>query len=294
MASSPHKAGFVNIVGKPNVGKSTLMNALLGEKLSIITAKAQTTRHRITGILSEKDFQIIYTDTPGMITPNYALQQSMVRAAQSALVDADVLLWVVDIHDQEVPIDFGAKPWKKTTPILLLINKIDLIDKTTLEKILQHWSSYAAVNAMIPISALKTHNTALVLKHILTHLPEHPPYYPKDMLTDKPERFFVSEIIREKILDHYHQEIPYSVEVVIDAFQERSKIIKISAVINVERKSQKSILIGSQGHALKKVGVAARQDLEEFLNKKVFLGLHVKVIPGWRTKPHYLRQFGYA
>ena len=208
MASLSHKAGFVNIIGKPNVGKSTLMNVLLGEKLSIITAKAQTTRHRIAGILSENDFQIIYTDTPGIITPNYPLQQSMMRAAQSALVDADVLLWVVDIHDLEAPTDFGAKLLQQTTPILLLINKIDLIEKTKLDKVLQHWASHVSVNAIIPISALKTHNTALVLEHILTYLPEHPPYYPKDMLTDKPERFFASEIIREKILGSYHQEIP--------------------------------------------------------------------------------------
>ncbi len=294
MTTLPHKAGFVNIIGKPNAGKSTLMNALLGEKLSIITAKAQTTRHRVTGILSEDDFQIIYADTPGMITPKYALQQSMMRAAQGALVDADVLLWVVDIHDQEVPTDLGAKLRQQATPVLLIVNKVDLADKVTLEKTLQYWSSHVSVNAIIPISALKAHNTSLVLKHIIGYLPEHPPYYPKDMLTDKPERFFASEIIREKILGYYHQEVPYSVEVVIDAFQENSNRIKISAIINVERQSQKSILIGSQGRALKKVGVTARQDLEKFFNKKVFLEQYVKVAPGWRTKPQYLRQFGYT
>jgi len=294
MTSSPHKAGFVNIVGKPNAGKSTLMNVLLGEKLSIITAKAQTTRHRIKGILSGDNFQIVYTDTPGMITPNYALQQSMMQAVRSALVDADVLLWVVDVDEQTLPTDFSKKLLQRTIPVLLLINKVDLISKEALKKTLQYWSNHVSVNAIIPISALQSYNTALVFKHILIHLPEHPPYYPKEMLTDQPERFFVAEIIREKILRHYHQEIPYSVEVVIEGFQEDHSLIKINAVINTERPSQKSILIGNQGSSLKKIGMEARHDLEEFLEKKVFLTQHVKVVPNWRTKPKYLRQFGYT
>jgi GTP-binding protein Era len=293
MTASSHKAGFVNIIGKPNVGKSTLMNALMGEKLSIITAKAQTTRHRIAGILSGDDFQIIYADTPGVITPNYALQQSMMRAVHSALVDTDVLLWVVDVCDQDLPTEFIEKLLQRTTPVFLILNKVDLIGKVALEKVIQYWSSHVSVNAIIPVSALKTHNTALVFTHILTCLPEHPPYYPKDMLTDKPERFFVAEIIREKILRNYHQEIPYSVEVVIDSFKEEKNIIKISAIINAERQSQKGILIGNKGQALKKVGIEARHDLEAFLGKKVFLAQYVKVMPGWRTKSQLLHQFGY-
>lgn len=294
MTPPSHKAGFVNIIGKPNVGKSTLMNALLGEKLSIITAKAQTTRHRIAGILSGDDFQIIYADTPGIITPHYALQQSMMRAVRSALVDTDVLLWVVDVRDQDLPAYFIEKLLQRTTPVFLLLNKVDLIGKVALEEVLQYWAAHVSVNAMIPISALKADNIALVFTHILTCLPEHPPYYPKDMLTDKPERFFAAEIIREKILRNYHQEIPYSVEVVIDSFKEEKNIIKISATINAERQSQKGILIGNQGQALKKVGIEARHDLEEFLGKKVFLEQHVKVIPDWRTKSQLLHQFGYA
>lgn len=294
MTSGSHKAGFVNIIGKPNVGKSTLMNALLGEKLSIITAKEQTTRHRIAGILNGEDFQIIYADTPGIITPKYALQQCMMRAVRSSLVDADILLWVVDARDQDLSTDFSAKLLQQTASVCLLINKVDLISKAQLESVLQYWSTHVSVNAIIPISALKARNTALVLTHILAYLPEHPPYYPKDMLTDKPERFFAAEIIREKILYNYHQEIPYSVEVVIDEFKEEKKIIKIRATINTERKSQKSILIGNQGTSLKKVGIEARQDLEQFLGKQVFLEQHVKSVPGWRKKSQLLHQFGYT
>ena len=294
MSSVSHKAGFVSIIGKPNVGKSTLMNALLGEKLSIITAKEQTTRHRIAGIFSGENFQIIYTDTPGIITPNYALQQCMMRAVRHALTDTDVLLWVVDVRDQDLPTDFSAKLLQQTSPVILLLNKVDLINKEILEKVLQYWSAHTSVNTIIPISALQSYNTVLVLTHILACLPEHPPYYPKDMLTDKPERFFAAEIIREKILCNYHQEIPYSVEVVIDTFKEEEKLVKISAIINTERQSQKGILIGKKGDALKKVGIAARHDLEQFLGKKVFLEQHVKVVPGWRTKLQYLHRFGYT
>ena len=294
MNASPHKAGFVNIIGKPNAGKSTLMNALVGEKLSIITAKAQTTRHRIAGILSGDDFQIIYADTPGIITPHYALQQSMMRAVRSALVDADVLLWVVDVHDQELPADLSKKLLQQTIPVFLLINKVDLVNKAVLDKVIQYWAHHVSVEEIIPISALQAYNTELVFKHILACLPEHPPYYPKDMLTDKPERFFATEIIREKILYNYHQEIPYSAEVVIEAFKEEEHLIKIRAIINVEKQSQKSILIGSQGSALKKVGTEARHDLEKLLGKKVFLEQHVKVVPSWRTRSQLLYQFGYA
>lgn len=294
MQEVPHKAGFVNIVGKPNAGKSTLMNALVGERLSIITAKAQTTRHRIAGIVSGDDFQIIYADTPGVITPQYALQDSMVRAARSAWVDADVLLWVVDVRDQEVPPDFSKKLQQRTAPTFLLINKVDLVDKATLDKVLQYWSQQVSVTDILPMAALKGYNTKLVLSRILACLPEHPPYYPKDMLTDKPERFFAAEIIREKILRNYQQEIPYSVEVVIESFKEEENLIRISATINVERQSQKSILIGSKGSALKKVGTEARQDLEQFLGKKVFLEQHVKVLPDWRTKAQVLQKLGYA
>jgi GTPase len=294
MTALSHKAGFVNIIGKPNVGKSTLMNVLLGEKLSIITAKAQTTRHRVAGILSGDNFQIIYADTPGIITPSYALQQSMMRAVRSALVDTDVLLWVVDVRDQDLPTYFIERLLQQTTPVFLILNKIDLISKVELEKILQYWSAHISVNAIIPVSASTVYNTELVFTHILDCLPEHPPYYPKDMLTDRPERFFVAEIIREKILRNYHQEIPYSVEVVIDSFEEKKNIVKISAIINAERQSQKGILIGNKGQALKKVGIEARHDLEEFLGRKVFLEQHVKVLPGWRTKSQLLHQFGYA
>lgn len=294
MTALPHKAGFVNIIGKPNVGKSTLMNVLLGEKLSIIAAKAQTTRHRIAGILSGEDFQIIYADTPGIITPHYALQQSMMRTVRSALVDTDVLLWVVDVRDQELPAFLAEKLLQRTTPILLLLNKVDLIDNSKLTLVLEYWAKRVSVNAILPISASRAYNTALVFEHVLSYLPEHPPYYPKHMLTDKPERFFAAEIIREKILRNYHQEIPYSVEVVIDTFKEEKNLVKISATINTEKQSQKSILIGNQGRALKKAGTEARHDLEKFLGKKVFLQQHVKVIPAWRTKPHLLRRFGYA
>ncbi|MEL6358657.1 MAG: GTPase Era [Bacteroidota bacterium] len=294
MHNTPHKAGFVNIIGKPNAGKSTLMNILVGEKLSIITAKAQTTRHRVAGIVSGPDFQVIYADTPGIITPHYALQDSMVRAARSAWIDADVLLWVVDVHDQEVPADFGKKLRQHTAPVFLLLNKVDLVGKDTLEAALQYWKEKVAVTEIIPISALQAYNTKRVFEHILACLPKHPPYYPKDMLTDKPERFFAAEIIREKILRNYQQEIPYSVEVVIESFKEEERLIRISAIINVERHSQKSILIGNRGSALKKVGTEARQDLEQFLGKQVFLEQHVKVLPGWRTKAQVLERLGYA
>ena len=294
MYAPPHKAGFVNLIGKPNVGKSTLMNALVGERLSIITAKAQTTRHRIAGILSGDSFQVIYADTPGVITPRYPLQQSMMRAVRSALVDADVLLWVVDVHDRDLPTELSSRLQQQTVPVFLLVNKVDLVGQAALDEVLRYWANQVSVKEIIPIAALRAYNTALVFERILACLPEHPPYYPKDVLTDKPERFFAAEIIREKILRNYHQEIPYSVEVVIEAFKEEERLVRISAVINVERPSQKGILIGYKGGGLKKVGMEARHDLERFLGKQVFLEQHVKVAPGWRTKARLLHQFGYA
>lgn len=294
MSNHTHKAGFVNIIGKPNVGKSTLMNTFLGEKLSIITAKAQTTRHRIAGIFSGDHFQIIYADTPGAITPNYPLQQSMMRATYSALTDADILLWVVDVHDQDFPAALSQRLQQLTCPIFLLINKIDTVSKEKLDEVVQYWKQEVRVQKIFPIAALKATGTNAVFEHILACLPEHPPYYPKDMITDKPERFFVNEIIREKILSNYQQEIPYSVEVITEAFKEEEHLIRISIVINVERQSQKNILIGSKGSALKKVGTEARQDLEKFFGKKVFLEQYVKVAPEWRNKERLLQKFGYV
>ena len=294
MADTPHQAGFVNIIGKPNVGKSTLMNALVGDKLSIITAKAQTTRHRILGILNGANFQVVYSDTPGLLTPQYALQQSMMRAVRSVLVDADVLLWVVDVRDQAFPEDFCKKLQQHTAPVLMLVNKVDLVSKETLDQTLRYWAESVDVAEIIPVAALQSHNVPYVLERILAHLPMHPPYYPKDMLSDKPERFFVAEIVREKILQHYHQEIPYSVEIVVDSFKEEASLIRLSVIIHVEKHSQKGIIIGKRGESLKKVGIAARQDLERFFRKKIFLEQYVKVVPGWRKQVQQLQRFGYA
>ena len=293
MALVKHKAGFVSMVGKPNVGKSTLMNTLLGEKLSVVTAKAQTTRHRITGMLHGDNFQIIYTDTPGIITPHYALQQSMMRTVRTVLADTDVLLWMVDIRDRVLPTHLHDKIKRATVPILLLLNKRDLVGEEVLQEALQYWAQYIPAKVILPISALHDRHTEHLLHHILTYLPEHPPYYPKDMLTDHPTRFFVAEIIREKILQHYQQEIPYSVEIVVNAFKEERRLVKIDTTIHVERQSQKVILIGHKGHALKKVGTEARHDLEAFLGKKVWLDQHVKVVAAWRKNTRLLRQFGY-
>lgn len=293
MEQQPHKAGFVSIIGRPNVGKSTLMNVLVGERLSITTPKAQTTRHRVCGILNGDSFQIVYADTPGVLTPAYALQRSMMRTVHDALVGADVLLWVVDVHTQDSQAELQAKIRPNAIPTLLLINKVDLVDTTQLASIVHYWTAQVKVNAIIPISALQSLNTAQVLKHILAYLPEHPPYYPKEMLTDRPERFFAAEIVREQLLCNYRQEIPYSAEVVVESFKEERSIVKISATIYVEKPSQKAILIGHQGKALKKLGIAARQALEQFLGKPVFLAQHVKVLAGWRTKEQLLQRFGY-
>jgi GTPase len=289
-----HKSGFVNLVGNPNVGKSTLMNALVGEKLSIITSKAQTTRHRIMGIVNGEDFQIVYSDTPGVLKPNYRLQESMLNFSRSALLDADVLLYVTDVFDNdEKNSDFVEKVRSNTAPIILIINKIDLINEERLIELVEKWKTVLPQAEIIPISALKKFNVDVLLKRIKELLPESPPFFEKDQLTDKPARFFVTEIIREKILMNYEKEIPYSVEVEVEQFSEDEKLIRINAIIYSERDSQKGIIIGHGGKSLKKVGTEARKDIEAFFEKKVFLELFVKVEKDWRNKDLKLRSFGY-
>lgn len=294
MHLKPYQAGFVTIVGKPNVGKSTLMNKLVGERLSIITPKAQTTRHNICGILNGPNFQIIYTDTPGILKPAYELQQYMMHALNHAIIGTDVLMWLVDIYEKEVPLLVQKVLAEQQIPVLLVINKVDLVkDHSALEEIVAYWQKTAQLERIIPVAALHGFQIDQVLKHILSYLPEHPPYYPTDMLTDKTERFFAAEIIREQILHNYQEEIPYAVDVAIEQFKELEHIIHIQAIIYVEKKSQKAILIGKNGEALKRVGIAARQALEEFLAKKVFLQQHVKVLPSWRNEPKLLERLGY-
>ena len=289
-----HKSGFVNIVGNPNVGKSTLMNALVGERISIITSKAQTTRHRILGIVNDDDFQIVYSDTPGVLKPNYRLQESMLKFSTSALADADVLLYVTDVHDTfEKNKDFVEKVIQNPAPLLLIINKIDLIDQERLIELVERWKALIPRAEIIPISALSKFNVERVFTRIRELLPESPPFFDKDQLTDKPARFFVNEIIREKILLNYDKEIPYSVEVEVEQFREEEKLIRIHAVVYVERESQKGIIIGHGGKALKKVGMEARKDIEEKKKKKVFLEMFVKVEKDWRNKDSKLRTFGY-
>jgi GTPase len=289
-----HKSGFVNIVGNPNVGKSTLMNALVGERISIITSKAQTTRHRILGIVNGDDFQIVYSDTPGVLKPNYRLQESMLNFSRSALTDADVLLYVTDVFDsQEKNADFVEKVNANPAPVLLILNKIDLIDQEKLIVLVEKWKAQIPRAEIFPISALEKFNIDVLFKRILDLLPESPPFFDKDQLTDKSERFFVTEIIREKILLNYEKEIPYSVEVEVEQFKEEENLIRINAVIYVERDSQKGIIIGHGGKSLKKVGTEARKDLEVFFEKKVFLELFVKVEKDWRNKDIKLRSFGY-
>ena len=298
MGSKAHKAGFVSIVGKPNVGKSTLMNALVGERLSIITNKAQTTRHRIMGIIGGEDFQIIYSDTPGIIKPQYELQENMMRFVQSSLIDADLILWLVEIGEKmDLELKLIQNISLANIPVILIINKIDTAKGTQLNDKMEYWSKQieqTSVKQVIPVSALQQVNLDQLMAAILTHLPEHPPYFPKDSLTDKPERFFASEIIREKIFENYKKEVPYSSEVVISEFKEEPDIIRIRAEIYVERKSQKGILIGKQGSALKKVGTEARKDLEQFFQKKVYLEQFVKVESSWRKKKDKLKRFGYS
>lgn len=290
-----HRSGFVNIVGNPNVGKSTLMNVLVGERISIITSKAQTTRHRIMGIVNGEDFQIVYSDTPGVLKPNYRLQESMLNFSRSALVDADILLYVTDVIDSiEKNADFLEQVRLNSAKILLVINKIDLIDQNRLEEMIDTWHKVLPQAEIFPISAKERFNVDNLFLRIKELLPECPPFFDKDQLTDKPARFFVDEIIREKILLNYDKEIPYSVEVEVERFAEEENIININAVINVERDSQKGIIIGKGGKSLKKVGSEARRDLEAFFGKKIFLQLFVKVEKDWRNKESKLRYFGYT
>jgi GTP-binding protein Era len=289
-----HKAGFVNIIGNPNVGKSTLMNAFVGEKLSIITSKAQTTRHRILGIVNGEDFQIVLSDTPGIIKPAYQLQENMMDFVKSAFEDADVLIYMVEIGEQSLKDEaFFKKITNAEIPVLLLLNKIDTSDQHQLEEQMQYWKEKVPTAEIYPISALEGFNVSEVLNRIIEVMPESPAFYPKDQLTDKPERFFVNEIIREKILMHYKKEIPYSVEVDTEEFFEEEEIIKMRSIIMVERDSQKGIIIGHKGSALKRVGVEARKDLEKFFGKQVHIELYVKVNKNWRSNDNQLRRFGY-
>lgn len=289
-----HKSGFVNIVGNPNVGKSTIMNALVGENLSIITSRAQTTRHRIMGIVNGEDFQVVYSDTPGIIKPNYKLHESMMNFVNKAVNDADIILYVTDIKEEPLKNrDYTDKINKIGIPVLLLINKIDLSSQEKLEELVARWKEILSSAIVIPVSAREKFNLDTVFGKILDLLPESPPYYPKDTLTDKSERFFASEIIREKVFLNYQKEIPYSTEIEIEEFAESDKILRIRAVIHVARDTQKGIIIGSGGAALKKTGTAARMDMEEFFCRKVFLELFVKVNRDWRTKDYQLKRFGY-
>lgn len=289
-----HKAGFVNIVGNPNVGKSTLMNVLVGERISIATFKAQTTRHRIMGIYNTEDMQIVFSDTPGVLKPNYKLQESMLNFSTSALSDADVLLYVTDVVETpDKNNEFIQKVCQQSAPVLLLINKIDLTDQDKLVQLVEAWKELIPQAEIIPLSALSKFNVEYVMKRIKELLPESPAYFDKDQWTDKPARFFVNEIIREKILLYYDKEIPYSVEVVVEQFKEDAKKIHIHAVIYVERDSQKGIIIGKQGKALKKVATEVRRELERFFGKTVFLETYVKVDKDWRSSDKELRNFGY-
>jgi len=289
-----HKAGFVNIVGNPNVGKSTLMNQLVGEKISIATFKAQTTRHRIMGIVNTEDMQIVFSDTPGVLKPNYKMQEMMLQFSESALADADILLYVTDVIEKpEKNTDFLEKVAKMQIPVILLINKIDESDQKTLVALVEKWHGLLPKAEILPISAKNKFGTDVLMKRIKELLPESPAYFDKDQLTDKPAKFFVSEIIREKILRYYDKEVPYSVEVVVERFKEDEKKIHINAVIYVERDSQKGIIIGHQGQALKKVSTEARKSLEKFFDKKIYLETFVKVDKDWRNSQKELGNFGY-
>ncbi|RAJ98173.1 GTP-binding protein Era [Larkinella arboricola] len=295
--SPDHKAGFVSIVGKPNVGKSTLMNQLVGERLSIITSKAQTTRHRIMGILNGvhngQEFQLVYSDTPGIIKPQYRLHESMMSFVRGSLEDADVVLFVTDIFEKHDEDDVIERLQKAQTPILLLINKIDLATPEQIEEKIQYWQENFKAEAIIPISALNAKNIDLLFEAIINRLPTHPPFFPKDELTDRPERFFASEIIREKIFLNYKKEVPYSCEVIITGFKEKEDIIVVQSEILVERATQRAILLGEGGKMIKKTGIMAREELERFFGKKVFLEQYVKVEPDWRSKERALKRFGY-
>ncbi|WP_289730765.1 GTPase Era [uncultured Alistipes sp.] len=289
-----HKSGFVNIIGNPNVGKSTLMNALVGEKLSIITSKAQTTRHRIMGVVSGDDFQIVYSDTPGILKPSYKLQESMMKFVTGALTDADVILYVTDTEEQgDRSEEIVGKIARSGIPTIVVVNKIDLTTPEALEALVEKWHAALPEAQIVPASAKERFNIEGLFKTILDRLPEGPAFYPKETLTDKTLRFFASEIIREKILRNYDKEIPYCCEIEIDSYKEEPAIDRIAATIYVSRESQKGILIGHKGEKLKRVGQAAREDLEQFLEKKVFLQLFVKVNDDWRNNPRQLRRFGY-
>lgn len=289
-----HKAGFVNIVGNPNVGKSTLMNQLVGEQVSIATFKAQTTRHRIMGIVNTPEAQVVFSDTPGVLKPNYKMQEMMLAFSESALADADILLYVTDVRETPTKnMDFLEKVSKMEIPVILLINKIDESEQNQLGDLVETWHKLLPKAEILPISAKNKFGTEILMKRILELLPESPAYFDKDQLTDKPAKFFVSEIIREKILRYYDKEIPYSVEVAVERFKEDERLIRINAVIYVERDSQKGIIIGHQGQALKKVSAEARKSLEQFFGKKIFLETYVKVDKDWRSSKRELRLFGY-
>ncbi|QDH78188.1 GTPase Era [Echinicola soli] len=294
MTEKTHKAGFVNIIGKPNVGKSTLMNVLVGERLSIISSKAQTTRHRILGLMNDADYQIVFSDTPGMLKPKYELHKSMMSFVNLSLEDADVIVFVTDLFETDNEIEEVIDKINASgAPVLLVINKIDLSKDNKLEEVTQYWTERLKADTVIPVSALENFNIERIMQEILDRLPVHPPYYDKEELTDRPERFFASEIIREKIFTNYKKEIPYSTEVAIDQFTEDDKIIRIRAIIFVERSSQKGIIIGDKGKAIKNVGIQSRAALEAFFGKQVFLETHVKVEDDWRKNKNKLRKFGY-
>lgn len=288
-----HKSGFVNIIGNPNVGKSTLMNELIGENISIITNKVQTTRHRILGILNSEEYQIIFSDTPGIIDPKYKLQENMMKAVYSVFEDSDILIYMTCAEDKKIDDTILAKVLKESIPLIILINKIDLMKQEEVEKEILHWNKKMPEAYILPISALNKFNIENIINHIIQVLPESEPYYPKDTLTDKSERFFVQEKIREKILKHYKKEIPYSVEVKVEEFINEDNIIRIRAIIYVLRESQKRIIIGHQGQGIKRIGSEARKDLEKFLNKKIFLQTPVKVKKNWRNNKSQLKEFGY-
>ncbi|UOE49121.1 GTPase Era [Mucilaginibacter sp. SMC90] len=288
-----HQAGFVSIIGKPNAGKSTLMNALVGETMSIITPKAQTTRHRILGIVNDENYQIVFSDTPGVIKPHYALHESMMHQVDGSIVDADLILLVTDIYEEYDEADVLKKLERSEAPLAILINKIDQSDEETVKKKVEFWQEKLNPKAIFAISALHGHNIKAIMDFVIGNLPEHAAYYEKDALTDRNDRFFASEMIREQVFKQYKKEIPYSTEVIVTAFIEGEKLYRISAEIIVERESQKNIIIGKNGEMLKIVGTYARRSMEDFFQKKIFLETFVKVIPDWRTKKNYLKQFGY-
>ncbi len=289
-----HKAGFVNILGNPNVGKSTIMNGMVGEKISITTAKAQTTRHRIHGIVNGDDYQIVYADTPGILKPRYRLQESMIKASRSALNDADIILYVTDVNEEAAIIpEFAQALINTETPVIVILNKVDLCNQEKVEQLYEAWMQILPKAVFIPMSATKNFNLDRLFNIVLEKLPENPPFYPKDAITDKSERFLAGEIIREKILLNYRQEIPYSTEIEIEEFHDEAKIIRMRAIVYVERETQKGIIIGKGGLSLKKAGTQARIDMEKFFGKKVFLELYVKVRKDWRNNDRMLKGFGY-